>query len=32
MSQIGRRPDSRDWLTLLSSPTPGLEDVAYLDG
>jgi hypothetical protein len=32
MSQIGRSIGSRDWLNLLSSPTPRLEDVDYLDG
>jgi len=32
MSQIGKSPGSRDWLSLLSSPTPQLEDVDYLDG
>ena len=32
ISQIGRSRGSRDWLSLLSSPTPGLDDVTYLDG
>ena len=32
MSQIGKTRGSRDWLSLLSSPTPQLEDIDYLDG
>ena len=32
MSQIGKTRGSRDWLSLLSSPTPALEGVEYLDG
>jgi hypothetical protein len=32
MSQIDKGPGSRNWLDLLSSPTPRLADVDYLDG
>jgi hypothetical protein len=32
MSHVGKTRPSRDWLALLSSPTPRFEDVAWLDG